>query len=31
MNAIAKAIDTLNELFGRVIAPLIAVITLVVL
>ncbi|MCE8004529.1 TRAP transporter small permease subunit [Billgrantia ethanolica] len=31
MNAIAKAIDTLNEVFGRVIAPLIAVITLVVL
>ena len=31
MNAIAKAIDTLNEVFGRVIAPLIAIITLVVL
>ena len=31
MNAIAKAIDTLNEAFGRLIAPLIAVITLVVL
>ena len=31
MNAIAKAIDTLNEVFGRVIAPLIAVITLIVL
>ncbi|OEY67529.1 TRAP transporter small permease subunit [Marinobacter sp. X15-166B] len=31
MNAIAKAIDTLNELFGRIIAPLIAIITLVVL
>ncbi|MCG6663884.1 C4-dicarboxylate ABC transporter permease, partial [Halomonas kenyensis] len=31
MNAIAKAIDTLNEVLGRVIAPLIAIITLVVL
>ncbi|PMR72126.1 TRAP transporter small permease subunit [Billgrantia endophytica] len=31
MNAIAKAIDALNEGFGRLIAPLIAVITLVVL
>ncbi|MCG6659591.1 TRAP transporter small permease subunit [Halomonas campisalis] len=31
MNAIAKAIDTLNEALGRVLAPLIAVITLVVL
>ena len=31
MNAIAKAIDSFNELFGRIIAPLIAVITLVVL
>ncbi|MCE9681574.1 TRAP transporter small permease subunit [Halomonas alkalisoli] len=31
MNAIAKAIDTLNEILGRVIAPLIAIITLVVL
>lgn len=31
MNAIAKAIDTLNEAFGRVLAPLIAIITLVVL
>jgi TRAP-type mannitol/chloroaromatic compound transport system permease small subunit len=31
MNAIAKAIDTLNEGFGRLIAPLIAVITLIVL
>ncbi|PMR67295.1 TRAP transporter small permease subunit [Halomonas heilongjiangensis] len=31
MNAIAKAIDTLNEVLGRVIAPLIAVVTLVVL
>ncbi|AMD02228.1 MULTISPECIES: TRAP transporter small permease subunit [Halomonas] len=31
MNAIAKAIDTLNETLGRVIAPLIAIITLVVL
>ncbi|ALM53947.1 TRAP transporter small permease subunit [Halomonas huangheensis] len=30
MNAIAKAIDCLNEWFGRLIAPLIAVITLVV-
>ncbi|UYG03459.1 TRAP transporter small permease subunit [Halomonas sp. LR3S48] len=31
MNAIAKAIDTLNEVFGRIIAPLIAIVTLVVL
>ncbi|MDI5983983.1 TRAP transporter small permease subunit [Halomonas sp. M4R5S39] len=31
MNAIAKAIDTLNEVFGRVIAPLIAIIALIVL
>ncbi|QJQ94992.1 MULTISPECIES: TRAP transporter small permease subunit [Halomonadaceae] len=31
MHAIAKAIDTLNEWFGRIVAPLIAVITLVVL
>ncbi|NIC39442.1 C4-dicarboxylate ABC transporter permease, partial [Halomonas desiderata] len=31
MNAIAKAIDTLNEALGRLIAPLIAVITLIVL
>lgn len=31
MNAIAKAIDTLNEMLGRVIAPLIAIVTLVVL
>jgi TRAP-type mannitol/chloroaromatic compound transport system permease small subunit len=31
MNAIAKAIDALNELFGRIIAPLIAIITLIVL
>ncbi|MGJ7459173.1 TRAP transporter small permease subunit [Halomonas sp. MA07-2] len=31
MNAIAKAIDALNEGFGRLIAPLIAVITLIVL
>ena len=31
MNAIAKAIDTLNEVFGRIIAPLIAIIALIVL
>ncbi|MGO1693717.1 MAG: TRAP transporter small permease subunit [Marinobacter sp.] len=31
MNAIANAIDTLNDVFGRIIAPLIAIITLVVL
>ncbi|MDR5873698.1 TRAP transporter small permease subunit [Halomonas sp. CUBES01] len=31
MHAIANAIDTLNEYFGRIIAPLIAVITLIVL
>ncbi|WP_447927965.1 TRAP transporter small permease subunit [Vreelandella sp. EE27] len=31
MYAIAKAIDAVNELFGRLIAPLIAVITLIVL
>lgn len=31
MNAIANAIDTLNDVFGRLIAPLIAIITLVVL
>ncbi|MFY0991772.1 TRAP transporter small permease subunit [Halomonas sp. C05BenzN] len=31
MNAIAKAIDTLNEGFGRLLAPLIAVITLIVI
>lgn len=31
MNAIAKAIDALNEVFGRVIAPLIAIIALIVL
>jgi len=31
MNAIAKAIDTLNEVFGRIIASLIAIIALVVL
>lgn len=31
MNAIANAIDTLNDVFGRIIAPLIAIITLIVL
>ncbi|MGM1053964.1 MAG: TRAP transporter small permease subunit [Pseudomonadota bacterium] len=31
MNAIAKAIDALNEGFGRLIAPLIAIIALIVL
>ncbi|RUR27668.1 TRAP transporter small permease subunit [Vreelandella nanhaiensis] len=31
MNAIAQAIDALNEAFGRLIAPLIAIITLIVL
>ncbi len=31
MNAIAKAIDAINEIFGRVIAPLIGIITLIVL
>ncbi|SFU80503.1 TRAP transporter small permease subunit [Halomonas korlensis] len=31
MNAIAKAIDSLNEGFGRLIAPLLAVITLIVI
>ena len=31
MNAIAKAIDAINEVFGRIIAPLIAIITLIVL
>ena len=31
MNAIARAIDALNEAFGRLIAPLIAVITLIVI
>lgn len=31
MNAIAKAIDAINELFGRIIAPMIAIITLIVL
>lgn len=31
MNAIAKAIDTFNEVFGRLIAPLLAVITLIVI
>lgn len=31
MNAIAKAIDAINEAFGRIIAPLIAIITLIVL
>ncbi|WP_100639138.1 TRAP transporter small permease subunit [Marinobacter salexigens] len=31
MNAIAKAIDTINEFFGRLIAPMIALITLIVL
>lgn len=31
MNAIAKAIDALNEGFGRLIAPLLAVITLIVI
>lgn len=31
MNAIARAIDALNEGFGRVIAPLLAVITMIVL
>lgn len=31
MNAIARAIDALNEAFGRLIAPLIAIITLIVL
>ncbi|MDZ7851908.1 MAG: TRAP transporter small permease subunit [Halomonas sp.] len=31
MNAIAKAIDALNEAFGRLIAPLLAVITLIVI
>ncbi|CBV43881.1 TRAP transporter small permease subunit [Halomonas elongata] len=30
MNAIARAIDALNEGFGRLIAPLLAVITLIV-
>ncbi|MGP8292184.1 TRAP transporter small permease subunit [Vreelandella zhanjiangensis] len=31
MNAVAQAIDALNEAFGRLIAPLIAIITLIVL
>ncbi|KPQ26413.1 MAG: TRAP-type mannitol/chloroaromatic compound transport system, small permease component [Halomonas sp. HL-48] len=31
MYAIAKAIDAFNELFGRIVAPLIALITLIVL
>ncbi|WP_043528423.1 TRAP transporter small permease subunit [Litchfieldella xinjiangensis] len=31
MNAIARGIDTLNEWFGRLIAPLIAVVTLIVI
>ncbi|MBS9403877.1 TRAP transporter small permease subunit [Halomonas sp. TRM85114] len=31
MNAIAKAIDTFNEWFGRLVAPLLAVITLIVI
>lgn len=31
MNAIARAIDALNEWFGRLIAPLLAVITLIVI
>ncbi|MGS2744829.1 TRAP transporter small permease subunit [Halomonas sp. LS-001] len=31
MLAIAKAIDALNELLGRIIAPLVAVITIIVL
>jgi TRAP-type mannitol/chloroaromatic compound transport system permease small subunit len=31
MNAIAKALDTSNEVLGRILAPLIAVVTLVVL
>lgn len=31
MNAIARAIDALNEGFGRLIAPLLAVITLIVI
>ncbi|MDN3524532.1 TRAP transporter small permease subunit [Halomonas sabkhae] len=31
MNAIAKAIDSLNEAFGRLIAPLLAVITAIVI
>lgn len=31
MNAIARAIDALNESFGRLIAPLLAVITLIVI
>ncbi|MFP4138231.1 MAG: TRAP transporter small permease subunit [Halomonas sp.] len=31
MNAIARAIDALNEGFGRLVAPLLAVVTLVVI
>lgn len=31
MNAIARAIDTFNEMFGRLIAPLLAVITVIVI
>ncbi|GED23628.1 TRAP transporter small permease subunit [Halomonas halmophila] len=31
MNAIAKAIDSLNEAFGRLIAPLLAVITVIII
>jgi len=31
MNAIAKAIDTFNECFGRLVAPLLAVITVIVI
>ncbi|MFG6176802.1 TRAP transporter small permease subunit [Halomonas sp. THAF12] len=31
MNAIARAIDALNEAFGRLIAPLLAVITIIVI
>ncbi|MCL7930009.1 TRAP transporter small permease subunit [Halomonas llamarensis] len=31
MYAIAKAIDAFNELFGRIVAPLIGIITLIVL
>lgn len=31
MNAIAQAIDAINELFGRLVAPLIAIISLIVL
>ncbi|KFC49812.1 hypothetical protein DK37_28245 [Halomonas sp. SUBG004] len=31
MNAIARAIDAFNEVFGRLIAPLLAVITIIVI